>query len=107
MSEKARWIGTENDQFEIGQTGFLVEVSHTMKGWTRFDLRDRPATTNQSYGPRLHGWCGTTNDIAIYGHGMARVERIAKNGRAFVRQLEGDDLLAALDELGYPELAGD
>jgi len=33
------------------------------------------------------------------------VERVAKNGRAYVRELEGAELVAALDELGYPELA--
>lgn len=104
MSETARWIGTENDQFEIGQTGFLVKIHNTMKGWTRFDLRDHPAKTNQSYEPRLHGWCGTTNDVSVFGLGVARVERVAKNGRAFVRELEGDDLNAALEELGYPDL---
>lgn len=99
-----RWIGTEGDQFEVGQTGFLVEVHDTMKGWRRFDLRDHPAKTNMSFEPRLHGWCGTSNDVACHAHGMAIVERVAKNGRAFVRELEGDELVAALDDFGYPEL---
>ena len=35
---------------------------------------------------------------------MARVERLARNGRALVRKLDGDELAAALEELGYPEL---
>ncbi len=100
----ARWIGTEADQFEVGQTGFLVELHDTMKGWRRFDLRDHPPKTNQSFEPRLHGWCGTSNDVAAYGRGFARVDRVAKNGRAFVRELEGAELVAALDEFGYPEL---
>ena len=30
---------------------------------------------------------------------------LAKNGRAYVRALDGAELAAALDELGYPELA--
>ncbi len=99
-----RWIGTEADSFTVGQTGFLVEISHTTKGWTRYDLRDHPAKTNESFKPTLHGWCGTYNDVATHGRGMARVERVAKNGRALVRELTGDELAAALDEFGYPDL---
>lgn len=104
MSE-SRWIGTESDQFTVGQIGFLVETHHVLKGWQRFELRDHPAKTNMSFVPRLQGWCGTTGDIACNAHGMAVVERVARNGRAFVRELEGDELTAALDDLGYPELA--
>ena len=100
----SRWIGTESDQFTVGQTGFLVELHHVTKGWRRFDLRDHPPKTNMSLQPRLNGWCGTTGDVACHAHGMARVERVARNGRAFVRELEGDELAAALDELGYPEM---
>lgn len=99
-----RWIGGDADTFTAGQTGFLVELHHVLKGWRRFDLRDHPAKTNMSFEPRLQGWCGTTGDVACNAHGMAIVERVARNGRAFVRELEGDALAAALEELGYPEL---
>lgn len=98
------WIGTEHDQFTVGQVGFLVEVSHHTKGWRRFDLRDHPAKTNQSFQPRLNGWCGSNNDVSVTASGMVRVERVARNGRAFVRELEGEELAAALEDLGYPDL---
>ena len=99
-----RWIGTEHDTFTAGQTGFLVEISHNLKGWTRHELRDHPPKTNQSFKPMLYGWCGTFNDVATYGKGMAVVTRVAKNGRALVRELTGDELSAALDDFGYPDL---
>jgi len=99
----AMWIGPD-ETLAVGQIGFLIEHSHTLKGWSRYALRDVPAHTNQSNEPRLHGWCGTYNDLATHARGMARVERVARNGRAFVRELEGDDLATALDEFGYPDL---
>ncbi len=101
---KPFWIGTEYDVFTVGQVGFLVEISHTMKGWTRRELRDHPARTNQSCEARLYGWCGTTNDIYVHAQGMARVEKVARNGRALVRLLDGDEMMAALSDLGYPDL---
>lgn len=97
------WIGPD-ESLTVGQIGFLVEKHQTMKGWTRYEVRDVPGHTNRSNEPRLHGWCGTYNDLATHGRGMVRVERVAKNGRAYVRELAGDELAAALDELGYPEL---
>ena len=109
-SKEAMWIGPTNDVingFEVGMTGFLIHKSNSIAGWDRYEIRDTPAHTNQSHKPRLKGWCGTYNDVATYGAGMVRVERVARNGRAFVRQLAGDDLEQALEELGYPDLTAD
>ncbi|MFR9719891.1 hypothetical protein ACL00X_11095 [Aeromonas diversa] len=33
------------------------------------EISTTPAMTNSSHEERLHGWCGTTNDTAIYAHG--------------------------------------
>jgi hypothetical protein len=100
------WIGPD-DSLTTGQTGFLVEKSNEVRGWTRYELRDIPAHTNQSNEPRLHGWCGTNNDLATFGRGLVRVTRVARNGRAFVVELKGDELQAGLEELGYPDLAAE
>jgi hypothetical protein len=100
----SQWIGPD-DSLTVGQIGFLVEKHHAVKGWTRFELRDIPAHTNESREPQLDGWCGTDNGLATYARGMARVERVARNGRAYVVELDGGDLVAALAELGYPDLA--
>jgi hypothetical protein len=43
--------------------------------------------------------------VGTYGRGVVRVERVARNNRAFVIELTGDELESALDRLGYPELA--
>lgn len=101
-----QWIGPDDrlDRLAMNLVGFLWKRSHTMKGWDRFSLENRPPYTNKSGEPRLMGWCGTTNDISVTGCGMAKVVRVAGNGRALVQILEGQDLKDALDELGYPEL---
>ena len=102
----SQWIGGEFSDYTVGQVGFLVLVSPEQRA-DRYDLRDSPPHTNQSHEPRLNGWCGTTDNVAVYGRGMARVVRVARNGRALVVPLEGEDLRAALDTLGYPELMPD
>jgi hypothetical protein len=99
-----RWIGPD-ETLEVGSVGFLIGRCRTMNGGaTSYHLSDTPAHTNQSHEPRLAGWCGTTNDIATYAVGLAKVTKLARNGRAFVVPVEGEALTAALEELGYPEL---
>lgn len=102
-TNSTRWIGPD-DTLTVGTIGFLIEHSNENTGVSRFELRDTPPYTNRSHEPRLTGWCGTWNNVGTYGQGMARVERLARNGRALVRKLDGDELAAALEELGYPEL---
>lgn len=97
------WIGPD-ENLKVGDQGFLIEISNKVSGYERHELRDTPPYTNRSHEPRLEGWCGTYNDTATYGKGMWVVDRVAKNGRAFIRKLEGDDLEAALEEFGYPDL---
>ena len=101
---KTMWIGPD-ESLSVGGVGFLIEKTHYTNRWTRYELRDTPAHTNQSHEPKLFGWCGSYNNLSTSGVGMVRVKRMAKNGRAFVEQLKGDELAAALEELGYPELA--
>ena len=100
---KTMWIGPD-ENLNVGDVGFLVQIENPVKGTDRYDFRDTPPTTNQSYQPKLYGWCGGYNDTNTYGRGMVKVERMAKNNRAFVRKLDGKELKAALEELGYPEL---
>lgn len=98
-----RWIGPD-PLLAVGDMGFLVENYNESTGGSQFFLRDTPAYTNRSHEPRLSGWCGTWNNIGTHGHGIARVIRVARNGRALVSSLEGAELAAALEEFGYPEL---
>ena len=101
---KTMWIGPD-DGVSVGDTGFLIETSNPITGMDNYRLSDLPAHTNQSNQPRLTGWCGTYNDVSTDAVGVWRVESAAKNGRLKIQRLEGDDLHAALDELGYPDLA--
>lgn len=101
------WIGDESSAYKVGDKGFLVKTTNESQGWERIVLRDTPAKTNRRFKPTLYGWCGSYNDVSTYGEGVGVVERVAKNGRAFVRVLEGSERLAVLEEYGYPELAND
>jgi hypothetical protein len=98
------WIGNEGETFTIGQKGFLVEISNAVKGTCYIHMRNRPACDGVTGAPILDGHCGTHGDTSTYGLGMCVVQRIAKNGRAFVRELLGSELDAALEESGYPDL---
>jgi len=100
----AQWIDTYDEPTKLGQIGFLVMIQDQNNMAERWQLRDRPPYTNGSHEPRLEGWCGTTDNRAIYGRGMARITRVARNGRALVTPLTGQDLTDALEELGFPEL---
>lgn len=97
------WIGPD-EQLSVGDKGFLINTSNPFKGTDNYFLRDTPAYTNQSHEPKLRGWCGSWNDTSTNGCGMWEVVRVAKNGRAFIRELEGWQLKESLEEFGYPEL---
>lgn len=103
MTDTTRWIGPD-DRLAVDMVGFLWCKSNSLQGWERWTLEDRPPYTNQSHQPRLTGWCGTYNDIATHASGVWKVVRMARNGRAFIRALQGVELRDALNELGYPEL---
>lgn len=104
----ALWIDgydVEPMESQVGAVGFLVERTDENRGGAvRYLLRDHPPRTNRSHQPRLRGWCGTTNNICVHGCGLARISRIAKNGRVCLTtipagtQAEAD----ALETLGYP-----
>jgi hypothetical protein len=101
---KSQWIGPD-ENLTLGDVGFLIEFSNPMNGgYERFELRDTPACRNQSRKPLLNGWCGSYNDLSTNAHGMGKVVRIAKNKRCLIEPLEGDELQAALADLGYPDL---
>ena len=98
----AQWIDGE---YEVGTIGFLVERSNPMRHTKTTALHQRPAHTNQSHQPRLHGWCGAWNDTNTYAEGVWRVTRGTKNGRAQITRVDDYALLEAyLEGVGYPEL---
>ena len=102
---KQLWMDNQDDMHTVGDRGYLVERSHAFNGWTSYGLYDRPAHTNQSHKPRLEGWCGTTNDGGVYGHGIGRIVKTTKNGRAQVVKItDAVEIAEYLEESGYPDL---
>lgn len=99
-----QWIGPD-ETLAVGDVGFLINLSNPFRGTDSYHVSQTPAHTNRSHQPQLQGWCGSWNDTSTNACGVVRVERVAKNGRALVRQLEGEDLAAVLEDLGYPDLA--
>jgi hypothetical protein len=101
----AIWIGEGITPYTVGQVGFLLEEQNVaVNGDEVFSLCDHPGHTDFSHAARLSGWLGTTDDIYRAAHGLGRVTRIARNGRALVVALTSDEQVAALEELGYPDL---
>jgi len=102
-----QWIDGEG--LSVGTIGFLVQTARVNDGCSEhYGLYDRPCHTNQSHEPRLTGWCGTTNNVARYAEGLARVVRVAANGRVQVVPVTGAEGAAWLtDVAGYPELVPD
>lgn len=105
---KSMWIDLNGyDVIKPGYVGYLVSKSHATKGWETFTLGEEPARTNVSREPRLHGWCGSYNDVATHAHGIAKVVKINKaETRAYVTVLADDspEAEAFKEETGYPEL---
>lgn len=99
-----RWI--DGEYLLKGDIGFLVELCHSNRGWsTSHSLQDRPCHTNVSHEPRLKGWCGSTNNVSYDAMGLAKVVRVAKNGRAQIVAVTGKEGAEWLEnEAGYPEL---
>lgn len=103
------WIGQGDEygfsDYTVGQEGFLVQRSNPYQRRESWELSNVPAHTNGSHMPRLHGWCGETDNVSVYAHGVARVTRVAKNGRALVEVVtDAADIARILDAFGYPEL---
>jgi hypothetical protein len=99
------WIGGGyEDDYKVGQIGFLIETSpQDRASW--YTLSYHPAHTNQSHEPKLYGWCGSYNNTSTNARGLVKVLKVAKNGRAMVAGLTVEEQQAALEELGYPDLA--
>ena len=99
----AQWIGDKYSWYKLGDVGFLVEQVNK-HGVKTYSLENHPPRTNESREAKLTGWCGESYDVATYARGMARVVKVAKNGRAHVLAITGTDLEEQLELHGYPDL---
>jgi hypothetical protein len=88
----------------IGTVGFLARHDYHREGRAAYFLEEKPCHTNMSHDPKLHGWCGTTNDVATHAMGLARVSQVTKNGRVRPTPLKDSEVPEALRGLGWPSL---
>lgn len=98
------YVGDSRSAFKVGDRGFLVRILFP-EGKPRLELRTHPASTPQPhFDPYLYGEVDSrsTRVIAL---GCAVIEEVAPSGRGKIRTLHGQELLDALEYLGYPELA--
>lgn len=116
VSPTSQGTFTMNEQFwtdldtipgdpEFCSLGFLTERCHTRHNTSDFSLRNRPPCTNVSRQPRPLGWCGTYNDVSLYGRGVWRVVKSLPNGRCLIRRVTSrEEIYHFLESVGYPEL---
>jgi hypothetical protein len=98
------WIGTRADSYREGEVGFLVQHKNEITKWSVMTLRDTPAARSRNFEPVLEGFCGEHNDVRTYACGVWEVVQVLANGRSRIQELRGDEMKAALTNLGYPEL---
>lgn len=109
MSSKPFWIDAIpawSRSPDAGSVHFLLSLQQDGEP-AAYVLDGAPALTNRSHEPRLRGYCGAENGLITYAEGLARVLRVAKNGRVLVEPVSAasPEGLAYLEEAGYPELA--
>lgn len=96
------WI--DEDRVAAGEKYFLIKISNENTNSSKYVLQNKPPYTNRSFQPKLYGWCGTNNNVATHGEGVWRVLRQAKSGRILIEQVNGEELIEFLEEMGYPEI---
>lgn len=71
-------VGTGFEQ--IGETVYLTRRVDLRTSATSYHVSTEPPRTNMSREVSVHGWCGTTNDVAVYGEGRAILTKWASSG---------------------------
>lgn len=97
-----KWAGDARHRFTVGEVGFLMELKPEY-GQKRLEVRDSPVRTAGSLDDILFGEVSGGRTF-VEALGVAKITEVAKNGRGKVQTLWGEDLDAALLELGYPEI---
>jgi hypothetical protein len=104
-TQSPTWISIDYFEHKIGDIAYLVETMNTSNGNTTWSLYERPLHTNQSCAPRLHGWCGETDNRSRTAHGAVKVTALNKLGdRCRITRVDGEELAEFLEKDGYPEL---
>jgi hypothetical protein len=99
------WVGDTASKHEVGDYGFLVELQKPADRYTWWELRGHPARTPTVGLPQLYGCVKDGQYTRVFAHGVGKVVETKKNGRARVEAVASrDEVVTALDQLGFPEL---
>jgi hypothetical protein len=98
------WI--DANEHEVGDVGFLIETQNLNRPQQepQYHIQNNPGRKNLSGEASLDEWLGNTNNIYRAAHGIGKIVRVTKNGRALVAILNEAETERALEELGYPDL---
>ena len=74
----------------VGRAAYLArtEYHHGADGKDHWWLSHRPIRGNMDGRIILHGWCGTTDNVAVYAHGKVKV---VGQSRTFIHLEKLDD----------------
>ena len=90
------WEMAHGAPLTAGIEVMLVEKDDTSNGKKSFSIRLAPdgiGGNEDGEVKRFHGWRGTTNDSAIYAHGMREVLSVSEpDGRGWAAVKVGPDL---------------
>lgn len=92
------WVNANCWDYRVGQRVYIARYSpESAYQPDHIEVSDSPWHTNQSLQPRLRGWCGTNNNVAIHALGTGTIKKFNSRGdRAWVTKdavatwLEGD-----------------
>ncbi|MCP5428529.1 MAG: hypothetical protein H6966_09725 [Chromatiaceae bacterium] len=68
--------------YYVIETKYVGPNSNQHADSDTIEITTKPAITNMSHEERIDGWCGTTNDWAVYAHGEYDAEKAARNAIA-------------------------
>lgn len=68
----------------------------------KIEISTTPATTNSSHEERIEGWCGTTNDWAVFAHGeyptIEAARQAIEDNFGVVRDADANGPFESMDE---------
>ncbi len=101
---KQLWVGDDRTRYNVGDTGFLLQLENRGRGWKRLELRGHPACEDGTPIPRLYGSVGG-GSTQVTALGLGRVVEVARNGRGRVEAItDAAETAGVLAALGYPDL---
>lgn len=74
-------------------------LASALTNWMRYTLQNTPARVRTTSEPRLYGWCDCRNNVVTSAECLVVVEQFDDDGGVLVREMNDDELVAALNEI--------